>query len=46
VAGNIAPGDLRTFINDELLGNKLGEACSRGQTDAELRQRQQQVNDL
>jgi hypothetical protein len=46
-AANIAPGDLRTFINDELLGNKLGEALVPGaQTDAELQRRQQQLNDL
>jgi outer membrane murein-binding lipoprotein Lpp len=46
-AANIAPGDLRTFINDELVGKKLGETLVPGaQTDAELQQRQRALNDL
>jgi outer membrane murein-binding lipoprotein Lpp len=46
-AANIAPGDLRTFINDELLGKKLGDTLVPGaQTDAELQQRQRALNDL
>jgi hypothetical protein len=46
-AANIAPSDLRTFINDELLGQKLGEALVPGaQTNDELQQRQKALNDL
>jgi len=46
-AANIASGDLRTFIRDELLGKKLGETLVPGaQTDAELQQRQKALNDL
>ncbi len=48
VAGaNIAPDDLHTFIADDLLGQKIGEALVPGaQTDAELQQRQNQVNEV
>jgi FKBP-type peptidyl-prolyl cis-trans isomerase (trigger factor) len=46
-AANIAASDLRTFINDELLGRKLGEALVPGaQTNDELQQRQNELNDL
>lgn len=48
VAGaNIAPDDLHTFIADDLLGQKIGEALVPGaQTDAELQQRQNQLNEV
>ena len=46
-AANIAANDLRTFLADELLGQKIGEALAPGaQSDAEQQQRQNRLNDL